>query len=69
MPGCQLEERSGQEMRYTFCPKCGGRLGLNERNEIARPACTTCGFIFYQNPIVSVAAILIRDGKVYQEYR
>lgn len=51
-------------MRYDFCPKCGGKLALNERKETTRPYCTACGFIFYQNPAVGVAAILLRDNKV-----
>ncbi len=51
-------------MRYKFCPKCGGRLILNENRELSKPVCTSCGFIFYQNPTVGVMGILIRDGKV-----
>jgi 8-oxo-dGTP diphosphatase len=51
-------------MRYEYCPKCGGRLGLNEKSEINRPYCRSCGFIFYQNPIVGVAAIVIKEKKV-----
>lgn len=51
-------------MRYEYCPKCGGRLSLNDKKEISRPYCTSCGFIFYQNPVVGVAAILIRDNKI-----
>lgn len=51
-------------MRYSFCPKCGGRLALNEKDDETRPYCTACGFIFYQNPAVGVAAIVIRDEKI-----
>lgn len=51
-------------MRYHFCSKCGGRLSLNEKKEISRPYCISCGFVFYQNPVVGVAAIIIRDKKV-----
>ena len=51
-------------MRYHFCPKCGGKLSLNEKREIARPYCTSCGFVFYQNPAVGVAAIVIREQKI-----
>ncbi|WP_280771723.1 NUDIX hydrolase [Salipaludibacillus daqingensis] len=49
-------------MRYSFCPKCGGRL-IAEENE-NKPHCKNCGFIFYQNPIVGVAAIVIYDRKI-----
>ncbi|WP_216829592.1 nucleotide triphosphate diphosphatase NUDT15 [Alkalihalobacterium elongatum] len=51
-------------MRYHFCPKCGGKLGVNHPKKINQPKCTDCGFIFYQNPIVGVAAIVIKDKKV-----
>lgn len=49
-------------MRYRYCPKCGGDLYQYEM--INHPQCVSCGFIFYQNPIVGVAAIVIQDKKV-----
>lgn len=51
-------------MRYSFCPKCGGRLVLNEAKDETKPYCTACGFVFYQNPAVGVAAIVMRDQKI-----
>jgi len=51
-------------MRYQHCPKCGGHLSLEETQDVNRPKCTSCGFVFFQNPAVGVAAILIRDRKV-----
>jgi 8-oxo-dGTP diphosphatase len=51
-------------MRYKYCPKCGGTLRLNDNQDIARPVCTECGFVFYQNPAVGVAAIVIREKKI-----
>ncbi|MFT9848336.1 NUDIX domain-containing protein [Aneurinibacillus sp. REN35] len=51
-------------MRYHHCPKCGGALALNEKKETSKPYCTVCGYIFYQNPAVGVAAIIMRDGKI-----
>ncbi|SCZ82117.1 nucleotide triphosphate diphosphatase NUDT15 [Acidaminobacter hydrogenoformans] len=51
-------------MRYHFCPKCGGALSIEETMDINKPKCTKCSFIFFQNPAVGVAAILIRDRKV-----
>lgn len=49
-------------MRYQFCPKCGGEL-YGEENQ-NQPHCISCGFIFYQNPIVGVAAIVIQNQKI-----
>ncbi|TLS50806.1 NUDIX hydrolase [Paenibacillus antri] len=48
-------------MRYSYCPKCGSSLRLNEKNRLV---CKGCSFVFYQNPTVGVAMILIRNGKV-----
>jgi 8-oxo-dGTP diphosphatase len=51
-------------VRYHYCPKCGGSLALNEKQEISKPYCTVCDYIFYQNPAVGVAAIVLRDYKI-----
>lgn len=51
-------------MRYHFCPKCGHELTLDEHQDKNKPLCKSCGFIFYQNPIVGVAAILIKNKKI-----
>lgn len=51
-------------MRFEFCPKCGGKLATNDAAEINKPKCVDCGFVFYQNPIVGVAAIVLLEGKV-----
>ena len=50
--------------RYTYCPKCGGSLHAATLADQDRPRCTECQFVFYQNPIVGVAAIVLKDGKV-----
>jgi ADP-ribose pyrophosphatase YjhB (NUDIX family) len=41
-------------MRYSFCPKCGGRL--------EDTICTKCGFVFYQNAKATASAVIV-DGK------
>lgn len=51
-------------MRYQFCPKCGGHLSADLTGDVNRPKCEACGFIFYQNPAVGVAAIVIESRKV-----
>lgn len=50
-------------MRYSYCPKCGGRL-IDKMGNTNKPVCSKCGFIFYQNPIVGAAVILIKDNKI-----
>jgi len=51
-------------MRYKFCPHCGGKLSAKETLSLSRPKCLTCNRVFYQNPAVGVAAIIIRDKKI-----
>ncbi|WP_416150363.1 NUDIX domain-containing protein [Salipaludibacillus sp. HK11] len=48
-------------MRYSFCPKCGGKL---EEKIVNHPVCSNCSFIFHQNPIVGVAAIVLKNKQV-----
>lgn len=49
-------------MCYSFCPKCGGRLVVQENPN--NPVCSSCRFIFHQNPIVGVAAIVMKSKKI-----
>lgn len=53
-----------KKMRYQFCPNCGGKLSIKETNSLNQLKCIDCGKIFYQNPAVGVAAILIKNKKV-----
>ena len=55
---------NGNNMRYKFCPNCGGKLSLEGTFSLSRPKCVDCKTIFYQNPAVGVAAIIIRDKKI-----
>ena len=50
--------------RYPFCPKCGARFQRELRAGRQRLVCPSCGFVFWQNPNVGVAAIVIEDGAV-----
>ena len=49
---------------FRFCPKCGDRLHLKLRGGRQRLACQGCTFIFYRNPAVGVAAILLEDQRI-----
>lgn len=51
-------------MRYHFCPHCGGKLSLRRTQDLNKPQCLDCEQIFYQNPAVGVAAIILLDGKI-----
>ena len=49
---------------YKYCPKCGNDLLIKNVEKDLRLLCDSCGFIFYQNPVPAVAAILIKNKKV-----
>jgi 8-oxo-dGTP diphosphatase len=44
-----------------FCPRCGGNLVEENRNEHPRLVCHTCGRVHYVNPAVGVA-VIVRQG-------
>lgn len=48
--------------RYYYCPKCGEALHYRHCGERQRLVCPACGYIFYENPIVGVAAIVLDDS-------
>ena len=49
-----------------FCPKCGNDLVLAEENMAQRLCCSSasCSYVFWDNPVPVVAAIVEVDGKV-----
>ena len=49
---------------YRFCPYCSAELADREDGPLLRRVCTRCGFVQYRNPVVGVAVILLRDGRV-----
>ena len=51
---------------FRFCPKCGGSLGRQQlkTHEPERLVCTTCTFIFYDDPKVAACTVPIIDGKI-----
>lgn len=55
-----LHER---EQRFFYCPKCGGRLNYCYIQSQPRLVCDSCNYIFYENPVVGVAAIVFNEKK------
>jgi len=51
---------------FHFCPKCGGPLSRQQlkTHEPERLVCTTCTFIFYDDPKVAACTVPITDGKI-----
>ena len=51
-------------MDFCYCPLCGGSLSVNPEKKRLRSHCPECGFIYYKNPTVGVAVILLRGDQV-----
>ncbi len=51
-------------MRYSYCPTCGGKLEPDAAGSSSNPRCSACYRVFYQNPAVGVAAIVLREKKI-----
>jgi len=49
---------------YRFCPLCGTPLLKGEIAGKRRGYCPRCGFVAYKNPLPSVGAIGIMDGRI-----
>ncbi len=59
-----MPDRPNGNHRYQYCPRCGAELGRDIRAGRERLVCGACQFVFFQNPIAGVAAILIEDNSV-----
>jgi NADH pyrophosphatase NudC (nudix superfamily) len=51
-------------MPYKFCPKCATELIVFDIENRQRQKCPACDFIYWDNPIPVVAAIVEHEGKV-----
>jgi 8-oxo-dGTP diphosphatase len=49
---------------FRFCPYCAAELRDRPEGAISRRICVGCGFVQYRNPVVGVAVIVLRDGRV-----
>lgn len=53
-------------MKLSYCPVCGGRLAESELSGRVRQHCADaeCGYVFWDNPVPVVAAIVEHRGKL-----
>ena len=51
-------------MVVKFCPQCGNKLVKRLIHNKQRLFCAKCGFIYYDNPIPAVGAVIIKDNKI-----
>ena len=47
-----------------YCPRCGTPVIQAERSGRERPVCPNCGWIYFADPKVAVAALITRGKKV-----
>ncbi|MBI2924501.1 MAG: NUDIX domain-containing protein [Verrucomicrobia bacterium] len=48
---------SAPNEHFQFCPRCGQRRGSADRQSIFH--CAACGFVYYFNPAIAAAAIIL----------
>ncbi|MFC2043288.1 NUDIX domain-containing protein [Chloroflexota bacterium] len=47
-----------------YCPRCGTPVIQAERSGRQRPVCPNCGWVYFPDPKVAVAALITRKNKV-----
>jgi ADP-ribose pyrophosphatase YjhB (NUDIX family) len=57
----QSEAKAGQ---FWYCPLCRTELSLREKGSQPRPACPSCGFVHYRNPLPGVVVVIENEGSV-----
>lgn len=50
--------------KWKFCPVCASALGTKQVEGRGKLACTKCSFLFYDNPIPVVAALVLTEGGI-----
>lgn len=51
---------------FSYCPRCGGRLGQQDHGGLLRQACadSACGYVHWDNPVPVVAAVVEHEGRI-----
>ena len=50
--------------QVNFCIRCGTQLNKEIRFGKPRPVCPACGWVYFADPKVAAAALVIQDGQV-----
>ena len=51
-------------MEFKFCPHCGASLEVKIVDSLQRRYCRTCKKVFFRNPTVGVAAVLVEKNRI-----
>ncbi len=63
--GCGKKPDSAAHVpKFRYCPLCGSRLVVEERDGRRRPVCHACGYIHYLNPAPAVAVVARKNDRV-----
>lgn len=49
---------------FKFCPQCGSPFASRVIHDIERQVCPDCGFVFWQNPVVGVAVVVLEQTRI-----
>ena len=49
---------------YDYCPRCGAAFSRRVIHGHERMVCPECGFVFWQNPAVGVAVIVLQGDRI-----
>lgn len=49
---------------FKYCPWCASLLESRRLDGKMRPACTSCEYIWYKNPIPAAGAIIVKDNRL-----
>lgn len=56
--------RTAMPRSYHYCPCCGTPLARQVRHGRERPVCPVCRFVFWHNPVVGVAVLVLRGEHI-----
>ena len=58
--------QSAKEMEpeINFCPRCGTKVGLQEKFGKPRAVCPNCGWIYFADPKVAAAVLVEQNNRV-----
>lgn len=51
-------------MEYQYCPYCTSRLQVRSQGSRRRPYCEHCDIVYYRNPTVGVAVVLVENEQI-----
>ncbi len=52
------------ESEMHFCPRCGTPLERKEHSGKIRPVCPSCNWIYFADPKVAAATLVLKNGQV-----